>query len=435
VEFSEPELEEIVVGHEDWVKIWELAISQGAYDIWSEATNDIKHPAEEYLEAFWKTITWDKEGRPTVALPRNKEFSGKLTTNQRVGAQRARRVVAMLNKGDKRAINYANVVEDMISQFMEEVDYPGLVASGEPYCELPHHAVYREGSSTELRVVFDGSAHDPGCLSLNDFFYVGPNLLPKIQDILTRVKTYAAVAIADIKKAFMQVGVPPEDRNYLLFRWHRKDKRGKWRECWYRFKRLPWGLICSPFVLNAVIRYLFKLYGEKHPQYKEILDNLAQNTYVDDLVAGANEPATAIAHMRVAVAALAEGKMVLTKFKGIPASIGDELAGSPTPRDFKLLGINVKSEQDLICPATGTLQAYAKKNTLIKKEAAGMTNGVFDPLGQAAPTTLLAKFLWQDFMEKHQSVCWTYRLPQEDFLLWKGYWEKAEKLSELWFPG
>jgi hypothetical protein len=109
----------------------------------------------------------------------------------------------MLNKGDKRAANYASVVEGMIADFMEEVNYEELVKSGEPFCELPNHAVYREGSSTELRVVFDGRAKDPGCMSLNDS------------------------SITDIKKAFMQVGVPAEDRNYLLFRWHRKDDRGK----------------------------------------------------------------------------------------------------------------------------------------------------------------------------------------------------------------
>ena len=434
VTFLEPELEEIIEAPEDWMTAWELAFQESRYDIFRECVNDLTPPAEEFVEKFWDTITFDDTGRPTVALPRNANFVGPLTTNARVGAQRAKRVLEMLRKGDARAQNYTEAVEFMIENFMEKVDYDKIVASGEPYAELPHHAVYRQGTSMDTRIVFDGSAKDPGTKSLNEFFYVGPNLLPRIQDILTRVRKYAAVAIADIKKAFMQVGVPPEDRNYLLFRWQRKDKNGRWRTHWFRFTRLPWGLVCSPFVLNAVIRFLFKRYAEKHPEHKEVLDAIAADTYVDDLAAGADTEDEAVRRMRIAMAALAEGKMILTKFKGVPATIGDRLAQADTPRQFKMLGMLVDADKDLIRPALKTIEVYCEATSYLKKHVAGMVNGVYDPVGLAAPATLVGKFRWQEFLETYPRVEWTFKLPQEAFTIWHNYCEETKKLTEYWLP-
>jgi len=42
---------------------------------------------------------------------------------------------------------------------------------------LPHHQVFKEtGTTTETRVVFDGSAKTSNGLSLNDIFQLGPNV-------------------------------------------------------------------------------------------------------------------------------------------------------------------------------------------------------------------------------------------------------------------
>ncbi|GBM67066.1 hypothetical protein AVEN_74810-1 [Araneus ventricosus] len=50
---------------------------------------------------------------------------------------------------------------------------------------LPHHAVIRSDKTTSrLRIVFDGSAHEDGHSSLNQSLYTGPNLHPNIFELL-----------------------------------------------------------------------------------------------------------------------------------------------------------------------------------------------------------------------------------------------------------
>ena len=51
---------------------------------------------------------------------------------------------------------------------------------------LPHHGVIKESSTTtRLRTVFNAAARVKGGNSLNDFLFVGPNLLAVTMDLLT----------------------------------------------------------------------------------------------------------------------------------------------------------------------------------------------------------------------------------------------------------
>ena len=55
---------------------------------------------------------------------------------------------------------------------------------------LPHHGVVRHGKqTTKLRVVYNGSAKtkmDP--LSLNDCLKTGPNMIPRLFDVLVKFR-------------------------------------------------------------------------------------------------------------------------------------------------------------------------------------------------------------------------------------------------------
>ena len=53
--------------------------------------------------------------------------------------------------------------------------------------------------------------------SLNDCLNVGPALSPKIFDILVRFRQYRAAVVADIEKAFLNIGVEEIDRDVLRF--------------------------------------------------------------------------------------------------------------------------------------------------------------------------------------------------------------------------
>jgi hypothetical protein len=128
---------------------------------------------------------------------------------------------------------------------------------------LPHHAVKKEKrGEAKWRIVFDGSSHEDHSPSLNDVLEMGPNLLPEILVTLLRFRLYPVGIIGDIGQAFLQLSLHKGDRDLTSFLWYCviKDEDGNYdttREMiTYRFTRLPFGLICSSFLLTATVQNL-----------------------------------------------------------------------------------------------------------------------------------------------------------------------------------
>ena len=79
----------------------------------------------------------------------------------------------------------------------------------------------------------------------------------------------------DLEEAFLQIEIQELNRDYLKFLWIKNES-----EICYRFKRLPFGLSCSPFILNATIR--------RHCEINNT--DIYKFFYVDDFIyAGENE--------------------------------------------------------------------------------------------------------------------------------------------------
>ena len=75
-----------------------------------------------------------------------------------------------------------------------------------------HHLPY----TTKLRVVYDASAKHHGP-SLNNCLYSGLPLTPMIFHLMTRFRAHKVVLTADIEKAFLNIAIAPEDRDFLQF--------------------------------------------------------------------------------------------------------------------------------------------------------------------------------------------------------------------------
>ena len=68
-------------------------------------------------------------------------------------------------------------------------------------------------------MVYDGSAkHGPAEISINDCLKKGPNLVPFLFNMLVKFRGYPIGIVADVEKAFHQIGIHPDDRRMLLFR-------------------------------------------------------------------------------------------------------------------------------------------------------------------------------------------------------------------------
>ena len=99
-------------------------------------------------------------------------------------------------------------------------------------------------------------------------------------DILSRFRTSKIGLVADMKQAFLQINIAEEHREYLRFIWHHQFNLDE--NIILRFKRIVFGLTCSPFLLNANV----KLHLEQclpMNSFKKFIEKLLLNLYVDDL--------------------------------------------------------------------------------------------------------------------------------------------------------
>ncbi|CAB4039144.1 PREDICTED: uncharacterized protein LOC100197852, partial [Paramuricea clavata] len=172
---------------------------------------------------------------------------------------------------------------------------------------LPHRPVIRnDKQTTKIRAVFDASCKVSGP-SLNECLYSGPNLIAKIFDILLRFRLNKIGVLADIKQAFLNVGIDVQHRDYLRFLWYDLQAEDE-QVVIYRFLRVVFGITSSPFLLNGTIRRHLSNYLEKE---REIAQRVKDDLYVDDLVSGCNK--------------LEEGKALYDRSKAILSEAGFNL--------------------------------------------------------------------------------------------------------------
>jgi len=188
-------------------------------------------------------------------------------------------------------------------------------------CYLPHHGVLRDNSTTtKLRVVFNGSQRNKSGTSLNAHLLIGANLLPALADVLQRWRWHRYVLVADIEKMYRQILVHPEDRNLQRILW-RHNAAEDVRE--FRLKTVTYGLACAPFLAIRTLRQLADDEGSRFPLGAVAL---RRDTYVDDVVTGANILLEAISLQRELRSLCTAGGFPLRKWT---ANNDEILAGVP----------------------------------------------------------------------------------------------------------
>ena len=87
--------------------------------------------------------------------------------------------------------------------------------------------------------------------------YRGPIILEDLCGLLLRFRMKKIGLVSDIEKAFLQVGLQEADRDVTRFLWLKDIQKPVCKDnllvC--RFKRLPFGIISGPFLLDATIKH------------------------------------------------------------------------------------------------------------------------------------------------------------------------------------
>ena len=113
--------------------------------------------------------------------------------------------------------------------------------------------VHENKDTRKVRTVFDASSKVRDKPSLNDCLYSDPCLLPAAYDILLLFRLKKIGLVSDIKQAILHITIAEKHRDLLSFSWYENFDVDDPEVIILRFKRVVFGLMSSPFLLNGLL--------------------------------------------------------------------------------------------------------------------------------------------------------------------------------------
>ncbi|XP_077548213.1 uncharacterized protein LOC144161022 [Haemaphysalis longicornis] len=267
---------------------------------------------DSVLTNFEDTIS-KKGQRYEVALPWKERVD--LCDNYAVANKRLHSLMNKLNRDPELLERYDSTIREYLKEGSAERVPPTKGQSSERLYYMPHRAVIREDrTTTKVRIVFDASSNESGAKSLNENLESGPSLIPDVARLLLRFRRYKVAMIADIEKAFLQIGLRESDRDALRFLWFRTSPKAGQPlpelDVW-RMTRVPFGATSSPFLLAATLKHHFRSVENRLPVTARLLQD---SMYMDDLLIGADTTENAIHMHREILEIFREASMNIRKW-------------------------------------------------------------------------------------------------------------------------
>nr|XP_002167985.3 uncharacterized protein LOC100211061 [Hydra vulgaris] len=234
------------------------------------------------IKKFWEL---ENSGVYTVKLP-FKNNHALLSDYYSLCIKRLNVILNKLKNDSELLIAYNKIIiEQLKSGVIEKVNNYYLSIGEVHY--LPHCPVCRKDkTTTKVRIVFDASSTLSGP-SLNDCINARPSLATTLFYIILRFRANKYAFIADIEKAFLQIALDKNDRNYLRLIWFddiyniNNSNLFSSALATYRICRVPFGVTSSPFLLNATLIYHAERYCLND---NNISSKLLQSLHIDDLI-------------------------------------------------------------------------------------------------------------------------------------------------------
>ncbi|GBM17523.1 hypothetical protein AVEN_198026-1 [Araneus ventricosus] len=385
----------------------------------------ISNEEKETIECFERGIRLEGD-RYSVGLLWKSEM-GQLENNFEVTLRRFKNLRNRLNRNPEIFEQYKNVIEEQIKEGIVEECSQEITESS---YFMPHREIIKPNETTSCRIVYDASSYrSKGVNSLNDILDVGPNLSPLVLDMILKFRKFEIAFSGDIAKAFLMIGISEKDRDYLKFLWFGDNEQGYKT---LRFKRLPFGLCCSPVIFAMTIKYHIKKYKSVNPECSEMLNS---SLYVDDLYYGSDTIEDACRLSTDAVNIFKDAGMDLRKLRSNSEKLNSlwiekgHKVGST--RESKFLGKIWISKTEVIKLNCAFLNknldtiSEATKRIILQTVAS-----VYDPIGVSQPFLMKMKILLQKIWTL--GLDWDEALPPEiknEWILWRSELNELERMS------
>ncbi|MCP3850322.1 MAG: hypothetical protein GY694_08820 [Gammaproteobacteria bacterium] len=307
-----------------------------------------------------------------------------------------------------------------------------------PVRYVDHHEVFKEGSTTPLRIVINSSFHDKGEPSFNDILMKGPNVLTNLFDILVRWRLHPIAFLGDISKMYHNVKTGETEKHL---------RRLLWRDCQqdrdpdiYGFERVTFGDRPAGCIAVSALRATADMFSHLSENGAKVINS---DTYMDDTCSGDKtlDSAKVLTSDIEAIAAKGGFKYKSFVFSGVL----DETSGQKLPLT-KALGVVWDSSDDVIhvtVVLNHTKKSKGLKGPVVELESIPfsrrvclrLVNGIYDPLGLTSPITVRLKILMKHhFVVQSKYKKWDSLLDSDDKSEWIRVLKDVLVLNDIGFP-
>ena len=314
------------------------------------------------LPVPWKNV------RPN--LPNNKFLAKKRLDNLLPRLQRS-------NIFEK----YGQGIETLLTQgFAEALPSSELSLADGSVWYLPNHPVISASKPGNVRIVFD-CADKLNNVSLNNQCLQGPDINNKLLHALLRFRQYEHAVMVDVKNMYLQVKIPPQDRNALRFLWTDEDHVKEYRMSSHLFGGI-WCASSSTYALRKTTH---------DNECRELIKRtINKDMYVDDLLKYVPSFNEGVEVVKGCKQVLVSGRFNLTSFvtnnddllRLIPVDDrANEVKEIKYDIHTKALGIKCDTVNDAFYYHNAHLD---DKNSVTKRLMLSQLFSMYDPLGLIA---------------------------------------------------
>lgn len=381
-------------------------------------------------EIFNRTTTRGEDGRYTVELPFRS--GGKDLGDSRAAA--VRRFMAVEKRGKVVPLQWEQYKMFMATYLdlghMERVSDEDL--NNEPQCYLPHHAVFKEEStSTKLRIVFDASATTSNGKGLNELMLVGPRLQDNLSAILLRWRMHRIAICSDVEKMYRQIRVKREHCDYQRIVWRPHTNMELLH---FRLLTVTYGTSSAPYL---AVKTLQRLADDERSNFPLAAEVLKRDFYVDDCMTGSDTLQDAIQLKEQLIGITNAAGWKLLKWSSNSSQLLQTLPADHVECDAPLHiddDSSVKALGVRWHPRTDDFTYKVKLNdprnvASTKRQVLSEIAKLFDPLGLLAPIIIYAKIIMQQLWLT--GLGWDDELPEVVSKRWQDFKIELKQVEEV----
>ena len=272
---------------------------------------------------------------------------------------------------------------------------------------ISHFQVFKESSTTAMRIVYDASAKiSSKTLNLNDCLHTGPNLIQRLQNMLLTFRSHKIAFTTDIEKPFLQIELNAQDRDATRFLWLKdvaKSANNPDNLVVYRFCCVLFGAVPSPYLLNATVQHhLIK-------QDDWITEHLQRSIYMDNILTGEPE---ALQYYTSSRNCFQKAGMNLRQWTSNSPALNRQARADGVYAEpmAKVLGLNWNTKTDTQSLSLAKLiKETNSPEKVSKRSVLNLSSKLYVPLGFVKPVTVKAKIMIQELW-KH-NLTWDKELP------------------------